>query len=573
MASRRLGRTWLLAALIGTAPVACLFSPEPPPGPCKGDSKVCDDGNPCTFDVCDADGFCANEQDDSLVPNDGNPCTEDRCFGGVAQISNAPDGTKCGASDQLTCTAGKCHCTTAADCGVDEDCLTFACADEECQAINVAAGTVIDGAGTGDCLQNVCDGSGKRVLAPDPTDFPADPTPGDCQKKGCSAEGTAVNVPEVNDVPADGSPGDCKAPACSAAGILIEEPSPADVPSGETPGDCKTPGCDANGNVIDVEDTTDVPLDDGNLCTDEGCNGMSPIEHLPVPDDTPCGAPASCGPSGIEYAQTTAETCQSGLCTMGTTQSCGLYTCNGAACHVTCSGAAECAMGAFCQGGFCKPLSGLGSGCSTSAECLSMNCSDGVCCNVACKETCQTCTLPGQVGVCGNIPSGTDPENECAGAQVCDGAGECKQATGTACSADDDCLTDQCEDGVCCNASCAGDCLACDQAGSVGTCQLVPLGQTSDSCDGNNACDGNGDCKLANGQVCFGGPNSCASGFCPFEGFFDVCCDTACDDPCTSCRAAKTGGTEGVCGYILDGTDPDFDCSGGTCNGMGACNP
>src|SRR6185369_530740 len=55
---------------------------------------------------------------------------------------------------------------------------------------------------------------------------------------------------------------------------------------------------------------------------------------------------------------------------------------------------------------------------------------------------------------------------------------------GRACAADRDCDSGHCADGVCCAKACAGQCEACNEAGSVGTCVAVggaPRG-TRDAC-------------------------------------------------------------------------------------------
>jgi hypothetical protein len=71
--------------------------------------------------------------------------------------------------------------------------------------------------------------------------------------------------------------------------------------------------------------------------------------------------------------------------------------------------------------------------------------------------------------------------------------------------------------------------------------------------------------------------SACASGSC-VDG---VCCNTACNGTCVACSAAKKGGgTDGTCGPIKAGTDPDNECvaqsasscgTTGSCNGAGAC--
>jgi hypothetical protein len=352
-----------------------------------------------------------------------------------------------------------------------------------------------------------------------------------------------------------------------------------DVTADPTSGDCKKPGCDAGGNLIDVDDSADAPMDDNNPCTSEGCNGGTPINYVPVADDTPCGDAATCESNGTEYIQTSGETCQDGVCAAALTGSCGLYKCNGAQCFQTCGGNAECVSGTYCNAGSCVPQAGLGTPCMLDGQCGSDQCADGFCCNVDCSGLCQSCALSGQLGVCGSIPAGTDPGSECAGTQVCNGGGECKKTAGDTCMSDLDCLGGQCEDGVCCASDCSGDCKRCDVAGSVGTCQNVAAGQTSGACGGGSACNGTGACKKVSGQSCSTAAE-CLSGFCPVETGQDVCCNSACNGQCVSCKGAYTGGTDGTCGNITSKTDPDDECPGrcepgsgnSCCDGNGMCD-
>lgn len=71
----------------------------------------------------------------------------------------------------------------------------------------------------------------------------------------------------------------------------------------------------------------------------------------------------------------------------------------------------------------------------------------------------------------------------------------------------------------------------------------------------------------------------CATGFCADDE--GVCCGTACDGACEACAAEKTGLTDGMCGPITAGTDPEAECAatpvagcgvaGLGCDGAGAC--
>jgi hypothetical protein len=130
-------------------------------------------------------------------------------------------------------------------------------------------------------------------------------------------------------------------------------------------------------------------------------------------------------------------------------------------------------------------------------------CADGVCCDTACTGLCQACTAAkqggGNDGTCGNITTGTDPANECAGTAVCNGAGACKLPNGLACFANGDCVSGICVDGVCCNITCNLVCQACTAAkkgaGTDGTCGNIAAGADPDNeCTGGSTCDGAGAC-------------------------------------------------------------------------------
>ncbi|NUN15554.1 MAG: FG-GAP repeat protein [Myxococcales bacterium] len=73
---------------------------------CAVDPSVCDDGNPCTSDVCDASAVCvhANVLDGTLCNADGDGCTHnDHCAAGVCVVGALP-----ACNDGLTCTADTC---------------------------------------------------------------------------------------------------------------------------------------------------------------------------------------------------------------------------------------------------------------------------------------------------------------------------------------------------------------------------------------------------------------------------------------------------------------------------------
>ena len=144
---------------------------------------------------------------------------------------------------------------------------------------------------------------------------------------------------------------------------------------------------------------------------------------------------------------------------------------------------------------------------------------------------------------------------------------------GTACTASTHCADGNCVDGICCNTSCTATCMACNVAGSMGTCSNIVLGEDDTNanltCSGTTqSCDGAGNCKFETGEMCAMGTD-CLGGNC----IDNFCCDTTCTGECMACNVA---GSLGICSNIPLGVDDDFPmgtCSGSdqSCDGIGAC--
>jgi hypothetical protein len=87
-----------------------------------------------------------------------------------------------------------------------------------------------------------------------------------------------------------------------------------------------------------------------------------------------------------------------------------------------------------------------------------------------------------------------------------------KKSNGATCAADVDCASNVCAQGVCCATACGGTCQSCAQAGSLGTCKVVPAGQDPlnqcadqgvATCGTDGSCDGSGACRrYGAGAVC-----------------------------------------------------------------------
>lgn len=231
-----------------------------------------------------------------------------------------------------------------------------------------------------------------------------------------------------------------------------------------------------------------------------------------------------------------------------------------------------------------------GQACAGANECTSGFCVDGVCCDTACTGICMACTQAlkgqGQDGACEPIAAASDPESECE--QL--GDGTC-QTLGT-CDGNGACATQgglQCQPSTCVDGENQQNAYTCDTAG-----ECLPNGESSCLpylCVGTGClatCTTAADCQLGgacilgacvapggNGSPC-GSNFDCTSGSCVES----VCCDSACNGQCQSCREAnKDSGPDGVCGQSKVGLAcGTTTCVGGIQNGdqctvNGTCEP
>ena len=150
-----------------------------------------------------------------------------------------------------------------------------------------------------------------------------------------------------------------------------------------------------------------------------------------------------------------------------------------------------------------------------------------------------------------------------------------KKVLGISCSADTDCGSGHCTDGVCCDTSCAGQCEACDVAGSAGTCSPVsgsPRGGRSACASDGSACGGSCNGVVTNGCTYPGNPTSCRGATCAAG----VATLAASCDGAGSCPAAQTVDCAPLtCGATacLGGCSVDADCASGSWCAAGVCTP
>jgi len=511
----------------------------------------------CQQQICDGMGDVdpTPQVDDTDLPDDLNDCTEDLCNAGAPVFNSLTQGDPCGTNQTLVCTGPPndlcVGCNDAADCGVDTDCLTWSCdGANSCQQSFASAGTPTTNQVAQDCLQEQCDGAGNPVSVafhdpiidgnvctqdncnngmPENPDEPLD-TP--CMTTMfCDGAGSCVQC--NSDGQCNSDDGVCEQDKCLAKNCMIVNDSAGTPAPVQEDGDCKTVVCDGNGDpnsTPQVEDG-DLPID-SNECTEDVCTAGSPSNPA-EPAETSC-------------SQNGGVVCNGDM---------------GAPACVECATVNQCGAGESCDTSTWTCKQQDSQPCSDDNQCLSNHCIDGVCCNTTCTGTCQACDVAGSVGACTLIPFNQDPDDECVDG-ACDGAGTCKLSDGIGCGVGTDCLSGECTDGVCCDDPCGGNCEACDLAGSVGACTLVPFGEDPDDECANGACNA-GACQLDDGQVC-GAGSECLSGNC-IDG---VCCDTACGSECEACNLS---GTEGTCTLVPANTDPDSECGSDTCDGAGAC--
>ena len=205
--------------------------------------------------------------------------------------------------------------------------------------------------------------------------------------------------------------------------------------------------------------------------------------------------------------------------------------------------------------------------CKNGGQCDSGFCVDGLCCDTACDQVCEACTAAlkgsGSDGVCGTVPADQAVDDDCVVSQ------------GAPCTADGECETGLCVDAVCCDASCTGQCEACDVAGSVGVCVPVqgpPHGERP-SCNASPPTDPC-DTKLCDGVD----RTSCAATVGPCTPY--ACGESACITVCETDGDCGTGFhcDNGECiGGVCDGSiavtteGVTIDCSPYLCRADGSC--
>ncbi|MHC4697426.1 MAG: hypothetical protein ACYTFA_11840, partial [Planctomycetota bacterium] len=195
--------------------------------PCQSDAD-CDDGDPCTTDICLADGTCQNTPDctSDADCDDGDSCTNDSC-GADGCCYNTP------------------VCTSDGDCDDGNACTADTCGADSCCYNTPECTTDGDCTDNDPCTADTCDANGCCVYTPECT------TNGDCDDGSTCTTDTCDAVTQC-----------CVyTPDCT---------SDADCDDGNA---CTSDTCDAATGCCDnvPECLTDADCDDGNACTFDAC--------------------------------------------------------------------------------------------------------------------------------------------------------------------------------------------------------------------------------------------------------------------------------------------------------------
>ena len=314
--------------------------------------------------------------------------------------------------------------------------------------------------------------------------------------KGAVADGglDALDMRQAGDGGGDGP----KLPVCNATG-------PRTGALGDT---CACDSDCASGTCADGACCATACTGRCTSCNLPGSEGIcTPVPQGVKPrqaSECPAEAPATCGRDG---------TCDGN-------GGCELYV-SGASCRAGVCDQQTVSGGNICDGnGSCKP--------GPARVCWPFGCASGDCLT--------TCTS----------------DADCAAGVQCIGNSCGKLPNGRACDRGDQCASANCADGFCCNTSCNGTCVSCDQIGFEGQCRPLGRGMSDPLCtiqQGRSACGTTGACD---------GFGACA--------VYDA--DTTCSPPSCVGSVASTPGTcdgHGTCQAPTQVDCGPFQCSGTTC--------
>jgi hypothetical protein len=537
-----------------------------------GQAKDCSDGNPCTTDTCEpATGDCSHKTGSGAC-NDGNPCTEfDECQGPVCV--GKPKKEACCQQHKDCADSSPCTVDTCKDGQCSQD--IFGANDQPCEDGNVC--TLMEKCVLGACVaaafDKCSDGNACTIDVCDP-------------QKGCQwkplPDGASCDDGDVcNGVSV------CQGNACKAAATLVcVDQNPCTLDSCD-----KQKGCQFKQQTGECDDLNACTVKDS--CASGTCQGQS----LKCDDKNPCTVDGCDAKKGCVYVAVPAACSDGSACTTG--DACKDGNCTGAA--------VDCDDGKPCTVDVCNTASGCshdqaateGAGCDDSNACtLGDVCKQGTCTAgkvIACddKNPCTDDKCDPVSGLCkhaANTTACSVGSGKCEAAGTCK-AGACKPAEkpgccafGSDCDDANPCTIDTCnkDTGVCSRTPLQP--LQCDDGskctvGDECISGVCTPGSVLLGCDDGKACTADYCLAESGCQTLTLVTGPCSNGD-PCDGF-ETCTPQGCtkgkppdcDDKndCTFDSCDKTGC---VHASVVPGAkcSDGSDCTGGdSCDGKGSC--
>ena len=527
----------------------------------------CTDGVCCNVASCTAlnechyagtcqpgSGTCSNptKTNGTACSSDSNVCTSDVCESGTCSHLTNQGGVLCRAKN--------------GDCDLADYCST---GSSTCPDNKKSSGTACTNDGN-PCTIDKCNGTDKTC--------PYDPAPNTQQ---CRASAGVCDVAEFCDgvsttCPVDGFLGSstqCRAASClnGTTAILPAFCSggSASCPS-QTTQNCSPTTC--QGSTCLGGCAVDGDCASGNYCDAPTCK---PLKS----SGTTCGANHECSSGycvdgvccNTACGGTNPNDCQA--CNTGTVGQCQTLPST----HVCNASQGVCDVAEYCNGSSTSCPSNSFK--SSSTECRAASCTNGVETLAAdCPGNGVDCpqqqTQSCDPFVCGATACRTSctADTHCIVGDYCNGS-SCvpKVANGLSCSANHQCTSGHCTDGVCCNTACNGQCQACDV--TPGVCKPVtgaPRGSRAACAADGSACDGycNGtltaQCFYPGGTTECTGP-SCTNGVATLQAFCNGSGSCPAEQTQT-CSPFSCGPTQCFANCSLDVQCADgYFCSGGLC--------
>lgn len=547
----------------------------------------CDDSNACTFnDMCNNQGIC---QGIPKICDDGNPCTEDICFQGEC-FQNAlnvtcDDGNVCTQNDRCNITTRECVGIPIV-CNDFNDCTLDSCnVNGTCIFTLLANGTQCDDGN--ECTQNDICTMGHCAGTPLVCD----------DGLFCNGNETCINGQCQPGIPPDCFDGNlCTFDQCIfSLNRCVNDPIPCvgDPCGGNNIGICKAGKTVCNSTTGEFSCVGAIGPQPFENCTnglDDNCNGV-----LEDGCGNNCVTTADC-PTMLPCL---IMNCVNTACVASPVQPDGT---------VGCDDLDPCTLNDTCRNGTCI---GIPMNCEDSNPCTNDICMSGLCVHTYNTSPCDDsngCTLNDHCisGLCTGTPKSCSDSNPCTddfcncqtgecffgdNSDPCDDLDHCTindQCSGGVCSGlavfctdNNICTTDRCDSltGTCVftpnNGPCddANNCTTSDFCNISGQCVGIPI-----SCDDSNICTTdtcvNGVCIHTNARVICDDKNSCtANDICDIISGACVGVPLFCDDG----NACTTDSCDPLSGMCMNQNNTNSCCDANDCtiedrcNGLGQC--